>query len=85
MERIRLNLLPLNEGQEMNYCEPFTGTQAEIKSRCDQIIRGLTSMLPRGTFTVMLVDLTFDRAWRYYDGKFHDEEGEEIIDTKLLT
>jgi hypothetical protein len=82
---MRLNITPLNEGQEMNYCEPFTGTVPQLRTRCNRIISGLSALLPRGTFTIAITDLTFDRYVHYNNGKFYNLQGDEIIEQNLLT
>lgn len=47
---MRHTLTPTNEGQDLNYVEGFNGTNEEALERAEQIIRGLTKVLPRGDF-----------------------------------
>ena len=50
-------ILPLNEGQELNYVETFTGTFEEAKDRADDIKLRLQPILYEGTIQVKVLNM----------------------------
>lgn len=66
---VELRLIPQNEGQDLNYHEFINGTFIQIERRLKDMINGLESTLPKGTFTVKLENIDCTETW-YFD-KYH--------------
>jgi len=49
-QRAEFVLFPTNEGQILNFMEDFTGTFQEAIKRAEEIISGLSRLLPKGSF-----------------------------------
>ena len=79
MEELKISITPLNEGQELNYNEEFTGTMTELLDRCKSIQVGLQKILTKGSFSVMLTNWDDDgKNFIYSDGVIYDENGDKI-------
>lgn len=48
---MKFEIQPMNEGQEMNYRETFTGTKAEAQQRAKDLAKGLKRLMPKGDFS----------------------------------
>ncbi|HRH40076.1 MAG TPA: hypothetical protein PKY82_00425 [Pyrinomonadaceae bacterium] len=48
----RVRIIPINEGQEISYCEKFEGTQETILNRTREMLSGLETLLPQGTWMI---------------------------------
>jgi hypothetical protein len=78
MEKFTFIITPLNEGQELNYIEHIEVPIKGLYFRCRQIQEGLQKLLPKGTFDVKIEDQQLNRTWYFRDGKFFDDNWNEI-------
>lgn len=53
----RVRIVPMNEGHEIDYCEKVEGTQETILNRTREILQGLETLLPQGTWMIKVESL----------------------------
>lgn len=84
-QMLNVQISPLNEGQELNYSEPFKGTIQQIVTRCREIETGLQSLLKRGSFSVQITNWSLQpngEKWAdfvYQQGDIFDAENNIIF------
>ena len=71
-------ITPCNEGHSMTYSENFTGTIREILLRCNEIIKGLKLILPKGDFSIKIEDLKCEQIRFIHSGFVFDDNGEIV-------
>lgn len=54
-----------NEGIALNYWESYEGTFEQIVQKCQTIVLGLKTTLPKGNFEVKVEDLLAEGAYLY--------------------
>lgn len=78
-----VQLYPLNEGQDLNYREFFEGTSTQLEIRMWEMIRGLESTLPNGTFSVKIKDMECTGEWFFTDGNYYDKDHNKLEIPKI--
>lgn len=76
--KIKVFIQPCNEGQEMNYCERYSGEATEIIAHSIRIIQGLKSLLTNGTFSIKIESENLEECV-YVDENFIYDFAFEII------
>lgn len=49
-----VRLIPMNEGHEIAYAERFNGTGEKIFARTNEILSGLSNLLPKGSWMIKI-------------------------------
>lgn len=59
MELKSYNIVPTNEGQDLNYIESFNGTLAEVKKKAREMKRCLQNIMTKGTIGCYVTEFNY--------------------------
>jgi hypothetical protein len=80
----KCRLLPLNEGQELNYHETFTGNEANLFKKLQTMEKHLKIALPQASISIKIEDMACTKQWSYRNGTFYDADYNQITPYKQL-